>query len=444
MKRKALKGLLIVLIVLTFCFFFSGTVKTLTTAKVLFVSVKTGKLKTQITLTGYLTFSETQDITWDNLPAGISMRVTEILIAKGQEVKTGDPLFQIEITGLSEAVKAQEAVYQEAEKGLLALENQYANLRLTRADQNWIDAYDALYAARQNSHEAHVALEAAARSANIQLIDGKLPSDISDEALLSLQAAAVLADQAEGKAQTAMDRAAYAGISDDAYQYTMQKRAYEETKSEAHQILVSLRAISDTTHVIAAPHDGYILDIRVEKGMQWDGKSAAMIISGENAECLFRADVSNVTRTIRIGSTATMPGRGGSQVKGSVAALGYDETGHPCVEIAVAREKLASMGTARRLMDEGISISMNFVSDTSAMLLPASAVRGSETNRFVYAAVESQNAFGQSTFVIEKQSVTILEEADDTAAVSDLPGDIRVVYMEDRAIAEGMEVMPYD
>lgn len=222
MKRKALKGLLIVLIVLTFCFFFSGTVKTLTTAKVLFASVKTGKLKTQVMLTGYLAFSETQDITWDNLPAGISMRVTEILIAKGQEVKTGDPLFQIEITGLSEAVKAQEAVYQEAvyqeaEKGLLALENQYANLRLTRADQNWIDAYDALYTARQNSHEAHVALEAAARSANIQLIDGKLPSDISDEALLFLQAAAVLADQAEGKAQTAMDRAAYAGISDDAY-----------------------------------------------------------------------------------------------------------------------------------------------------------------------------------------------------------------------------------
>jgi len=46
--------------------------------------------------------------------------------------------------------------------------------------------------------------------------------------------------------------------------------------------------------------------------------------------------------------------------------------------------------------------------------------------------------------MIEKQGVTMLEEADDTVAVSDLPGDIRVVYMEDRAIAEGMEVMPYD
>lgn len=444
MKRKAIKGLLIVLIVLTFCFFFSGTVKTLTTAKVLFASVKTGKLKTQITLTGYLTFSETQDITWENLPAGVSMRVTEILTAKGQEVKKGDPLFQIEFTGLSDAVKAQEKVYQEAEKSLLALEKQYATLRLTRKDQNWIDAYDALYTARQNSHEAHVALEAAASSANIQLIDGKLPSDISDEELLSLQAAATLADQAEGKAQTAMDRVAHVGISEDAYQYTMQKRAYEETRSEAHQILVSLRAISDTTPVIEAPHDGYILDICVGKGMQWDGNNAAMIVSGENAECLFRADVGNITHTIRIGSTATMPGRGGTQVKGSVAALGYDEGGHPCVEISVTRENLASMGTIRRLMDEGISISMNFVSDTSAMLLPASAVRGSETNRFVFAAVESQNAFGQSTFVIEKQSVTILDEADDMVAVTDLPGDIRVVYMEDRTIAEGMEVMAYD
>ena len=185
MKRKALKGLLIVLLVLILCYFFSGTIKTLTTAKVQLAAVQRGKLRDQITLTGYLAFSHTEGIAIDNPPSGISLTVTI-----GSFVAAGDLLFETKISGIADSIREQEKIYQEAEKSLLALERQYANLRITRTDQAWIDAYDALFTAKQNSHDAHVALEVAAKKQGIALWDGRIPDGTEDAALLSAQSAA--------------------------------------------------------------------------------------------------------------------------------------------------------------------------------------------------------------------------------------------------------------
>ena len=44
MKKFALRGLLILAIVVALCMFFSGTVRTLTTPKVRFAQAKNGKL----------------------------------------------------------------------------------------------------------------------------------------------------------------------------------------------------------------------------------------------------------------------------------------------------------------------------------------------------------------------------------------------------------------
>ena len=87
---------------------------------------------------------------------------------------------------------------------------------------------------------------------------------------------------------------------------------------------------------------------------------------------------------------------------------------------------------------------MSIVSDAKGVLLPAGAIRGSKENQYVYMAVESQNAFGQSTFVVEKQNVTVQDETAEMVIISDLSDDYLVIYMEDRAINEGTEVMEYE
>ena len=87
---------------------------------------------------------------------------------------------------------------------------------------------------------------------------------------------------------------------------------------------------------------------------------------------------------------------------------------------------------------------MSIVSDAKGVLLPTGTIRGTRDNQYIYVAVESQNAFGQSTFIVEKQNVNVLDETTEMVIVSDLSDDYQVVYMEDRAISEGSEVMEYE
>ena len=159
---------------------------------------------------------------------------------------------------------------------------------------------------------------------------------------------------------------------------------------------------------------------------------------------MFRADTSNIARNISIDTSATIEGRSGKQIKGRVVAIGYSETGTPYLDIIVSRDDLALIGTANVLLTSGASVSMSIVSDAKGVLLPTGTIRGTRDNQYIYVAVESQNAFGQSTFVVEKQNVTVLDETTEMVIVSDLSDDYQVVYMEDRAISEGSEVMEYE
>ena len=444
MKKKAFKGLLILLIILAVCFFFSGTIKTLTTAKGSFVSPKRGKLKEQISLTGILTFSEKEDIVLNNPPAGISYSITKVRVTKGSYVNTGDILFETETTGIDDAIQAQEAIYLDAEKELLALERKYANLRLTRPEQTWVDTYDALLLAKSDSHKAHLDLEETAARLHVDLTEGRIPEGITEDELISAQNAADQADQALNQAQATMNRANRTGISEDSYQYTMQKRKLESTMNQANETIVSLRTVRSVSQIIQAPHDGYVLDVYIKKGDLWDGQTVAIVLSGEKPDCFFRADTSNITRNISIGTSATIEGQSGKQVKGHVAAIGYSETGSPYIDILVSQDDLVLIGAANRMMTSGVSVSMSIVSDAKGVLLPAGAIRGSKENQYVYMAVESQNAFGQSTFVVEKQNVTVQDETAEMVIISDLSDDYLVIYMEDRAINEGTEVMEYE
>ena len=57
MKKFALRGLLILAIVVALCMFFSGTVRTLTTPKVRFAQAKNGKFEQEIELKGKVVFA---------------------------------------------------------------------------------------------------------------------------------------------------------------------------------------------------------------------------------------------------------------------------------------------------------------------------------------------------------------------------------------------------
>lgn len=444
MRKIALKGLIFLCAVLLLCFFFSGTIRTLTTAKVMIVTPQQGKLKEQITLTGYLMFSESESIRIPDVPDGVTFPIKKVNVARGSKVYAGDVLFEMEISNLNTVIAQHQAMYQDAQERLLALERQYANLRLSRTDQDWLNAYDGLLLAQTDSYEAHLTLDVLAQKGGVVLVDGRLPADITDEAILAAQSKADQADAALERAQSTMDKAARAGIAEDAYQYTMQRRDLEAEINQAYQSLVALCSLQEGGGLVTADHDGYVLDVLIAEGETWNGSTPAVTMSAENAECFLRADLPENTRSISVDTQVTLTGLDSAQLKTRISSVGYDTNGEPIIDASLKTSDIATLGTAYGLLNNGIRMTINYVASSSSVLIPVSAVRGYGTERYVYSVAENRNAFGQTIYIIERKAVTVLDETSEYVSVSSASNVGRIAYMEDRSMSEGSEVIPYD
>lgn len=428
MKTKVLKGFAALLALWIVCFFFSGTIRTLTTAKVMLVTPRQRRLTENISLTGMLHFSETEDITLA-LPDGTALTVTKVHVIPGMAVKAGDVLFETSFSGVEVLIAVQEQLYSSAQEEWLALKRQHATLRMQRTDENWLAAYDALVAAYDKLHDAEITLSVATG----------LQGDTSEA-----QAVYDAAQQEVTEALALMDKADRLGITEEAYSYTMTRRELEAQMEAATAEIIRLQTLEQSTRQIVATHDGYVVDVNITVGQSWDGVPPAITLSAEGSDMLLIADTSGTSRSISAGASVTVSGRFGTSVKTTVTDAGYDSRGNPVVTVSLSAKDVATLDTVSCLMRQGASMQIGYTSAQTSYLLPASAVRGSGSSRSVYVVKESQNAFGQTILTIEEHKVTVLDEAGDTVSVSGIYDNVQVAYMEDRAIAPGSEVMPYE
>lgn len=427
MKTKALKGFAALLALLVVCFFFSGTVRTLTTAKVMLTYPQQGRLKETLNLTGTLRFSATEDVTV-SLREGAALTISRVNVAPGMAVSAGDVLFETVFTGVDTLSAVQEDNYAAAQSELLSLERQNSQLRVQRTDESWLAAYDALVDAYNAQHDAEVALNVAT---NLQT------------GVEEAQAAYDEALQAVASAEKAMEKLDRIGIAEDVYAYTMEKRDIQARMDEATANIVSLRTLEQSTRQITAPHDGYVVAVNLSAGESWDGQ-AALTLSAEGAEMLLRADASDLSRNISEGANVTVSGRFGASVKTTVTKTGFDSHGEPYAEVGLSAKEATSLDTVAHLMSQGASMQITYTAAQASYLLPAAALRGSEGNYSVYTVTESQNAFGQTVLTVAEQKVTLLDEGGSMVSIDGIYDNVQVAYMEDRAISPGSEVMAYE
>lgn len=427
MKTKALKGFAALLALLVVCFFFSGTVRTLTTAKVMLTYPQQGRLKETLNLTGTLRFSATEDVTV-SLPEGAALTITQVNVAPGMAVSAGDVLFETVFTGVDALIAAQEDIYAAAQTELLSLERQNSQLRVQRTDESWLAAYDALVDAYNAQHDAEVALTVAT---NLQT------------GVEEAQSAYDEAAQAVASAEKAMEKLDRIGIAEEVYAYTMEKRDIQARMDEATANIVSLRTLEQSTRQITAPHDAYVVAVNLSAGESWDGQ-AALTLSADGAEMLLRADASDLNRSISEGANVTVSGRFGTSVKTTVTKTGYDSHGEPYAEVGLSAKEATSLDTIAHLMSQGASMQITYTAAQASYLLPAAALRGSEGNYSVYTVTKSQNAFGQTVLTVAEQKVTLLDEGGSMVSIDGLYDNVQVAYMEDRAISPGSEVMAYE
>lgn len=442
MKKMAIKGLVALAAVVALCMFFSGTIKTISTAKVRLVTAKQGKLEEEIKLSGNLTFPQTEEVKLA-LASDQSVTIKRVRVAKGRKVAAGDVLFEAEVSGYDKEMESLRSDYEAAQKELMELERKNGDVRLKRTEEIWVEAYDALAQSKDDLMNAQTQLEVAAKLAGVTLTDGRLPEKEQDETLLEAQKAVDKAQAAQDEAQKKFNSANRLGISENVISYITQSRTLNEKLTAAQEKITALDVLARQAKQVTAPHDGYIVEINVKAGDSYDGRTAAIVISAEDGDAVLRADTSKIEKKIDKGTQVTVKRDNDKTLSKKVTDSGVDEEGKRYIDVKLTDKDIGNLGGGAVLFSAAVDMTASYRATTSTTLLPASAVRGSGDSRYVYVVNEESNALGQRVLKVKKQDVKVLSEVGSTVSIQDDLSRQRVAYMEDRTISDGSEVMVY-
>ena len=442
MKKMAIKGLVTLAAVVALCMFFSGTIKTISTAKVKLVTAKQGKLEEEIKLSGNLTFPETEDVKLA-LASDQSVTIKRVRVAKGRRVAAGDVLFEAEVSGYDKEMESLRGEYDAAQKELMELERKNGDVRLKRTEEIWVEAYDALAKSKEDRMTAQTQLEVAAKLAGVTLSGGRLPLGETDETLTAAQKAVDAAQAAQDEAQKKFNSANRLGISENVINYITQSRQLNEKLATTQEKITALDVLAQQARQVTAPHDGYIVEINVKAGDSYDGKTAALVISSESGDAVLRADTSKIEKKIDKGTQVTVKRDSDKTLTKKVTDSGVNEEGKRYIDVKLTDKDITNLGGGAALFSAAVEMTASYRASSSTTLLPASAVRGSGDSRYVYIVSEESNALGQRVLKVKKQDVKVLSEVGSTVSIQDDLSRQRVAYMEDRAISDGSEVMVY-
>lgn len=409
MRRMAGKGLAAIITVLLLCIFFSGTVKTLVTPKVKLVGVTTGRLRDTIPGIGKLLFSQTKEI---SPAADAALTVDHVYVIPGQPVKRGDALFSVSATDYDEHILTLTAEHRQIREQQLKHE---ANaVKLSRSDEKWFQAY-------------------------LQLLDAQ-------DALLTAQldGAKDLAafQQNVHSAQQAFDEACRIGVSDAGYAWQMEELRLQHQLDALTAQLASLQQAAGIG-TIHAPYDGYVVEVNIRTGDPYDAHQPALVISGKSTAYLLRVDVSESERPVTTGMSATIKTPFSETIRSEVVATGVDPQGAAYADISIEETHIFSLQGAAALMTSGVPVSIQYTADVSTAQLPISAIRTDGNGTYVYTVATDENIFGSQVLRLTRQPVTVLDASDDMASIDSIPINAQIATMENRALAEGMEVIAY-
>ena len=90
LKRFALRGLIILAVVVALCMFFARTVQTITTPKVRLLSPTKGRLEQEIKLTAQVYFPETEEVLLEEAKKS-AVTVAKVYVKPGHYVQEGTP-----------------------------------------------------------------------------------------------------------------------------------------------------------------------------------------------------------------------------------------------------------------------------------------------------------------------------------------------------------------
>ena len=443
MKKVAVRAMIALAAVVALSLFFSGTIRTLTTPKVRFLTPRQGKFEQVSELNGKVYFPDEEEITLD-LAEGTTLTLNSLWVQPGDAVKKGDPLFSATIVDLTKTMMSLEEEYNNAKNTLRTQERKNGEIRLNRNEQAWLNAYYAAVEADAVQRDKRVDLLSRLEEEGLELSpDGSLPEKASETLLTAwdtYQAATKASEEAE-KNLSALSRFA---ISESVWDDLTSREEQREKMQNAEEQMTQLTVLSRLASGYPAPHDGYISAISVDKGASLDASTVIMKITPAKSQPVLRADITDIKQTVAKGAAVEVVQDQWSTYSTKVASVGVTSENAKYANITITDDILQAYSSLRNLAKNDVKLRLTSRAQESTCLIPATAVRGSGNDRYVYVAVKQSSTFGGTQIIVQKSAVTVLAESDTIVSVAEDFSYSQIIYQEDRTLSEGDSVMAYE
>ncbi|MBP3452921.1 MAG: hypothetical protein J6M20_04315 [Clostridia bacterium] len=435
-RSIAIKGMLILLCIVLVCLFFSGTIKTIVTPKVQFVTVKTGKLTHHYQFTGKVTYPGAEDFSYTVSQPVI---ISQTSVRPGDKVKAGDTLFSMRFSNQEAMASQLEVVYQNALIAQMEFELTYADYHPDPRATEYMSAYSTLQMATIYEGEARLAMERVLPAGVIVPEEG-YPEGADETATKAIDAWRS-AYTYKASAKSSFDRvSADYVLTESDRQYLVREQETLNTITSTGAALNAFYAERDAMSAVCAPRDGYIAAVNVRTGSSYDGSMPLYSLTDAESMPVIEIGIDEMDRIIPDGTTVMIMTQWGD-FKSEVLVTGVNDKGDEYAHIAIP-DDLAQMGVSiNRFSAENFTVSLALQTDTAHSLVPVSAIHGTGDDRYVYVVEENSSALGGTEMSVTKLSVTVIDEADGMAAVKERLTRVQLAYMEDRPLSDGATVM---
>ena len=465
-KRKALKGLLILVCVLLASMYFAQTVQTITTAKVQKVSATRGKLEDRIDVKGEVRFSNSEPFTLDDARS-MKLTVNQVLAQRGGLIMSGEPLFTAILPDYESKMEQLRADYKEKVRARAqkvadnirmmqtSEQNEYHNAMLKATDEYWDKLFKARAAALAAGHE--------------------LPDDIGQWDIPGAEDIGNSAPQADGTEETeddklantmraAMREAHEAALArDEATErlkrlYVDRKTVYEpvfeyikdidKKSEELYRLIDDMTALERqklALEAVRAPREGWLTEFDLKQGDTYDGSKPAYSLSAPGEQPVMRCDITDVpkVKAISKGMKASVEG---SERELSVSDVLVMADGKKYALIDLDETTVAELGGLSRLMRQPLNVKIIYKAQRTTTLIPLSALNEGQGENAYFVYVISQNYGGLlsgSTMTVEEMKVTLIDKSARMAAIEEDIAHREIADRADRPLSNGQAVMEY-
>lgn len=450
LKKFALRGMIVLAAVIALCVLFSGTFRTLTTPKVSMEHAKNGKLESSTVLMGKVVFPEEEEMNIQ-VPEDLSLTVQRLYVTPGQRISKGEKMIAAEVTEGNKKLLELQEKYVKVRDTLDNWDRKHGDIRLTRNEEAWMDAYTAARAAEDQELELRHALMANLGLSNSNDLNEttvkkavKNLKKKAGQAILEQYNNWLTAKSAMTEAQKKLKSLDRYAVEDSVWTTLQEKNSTIKEKTEIEDKMMAIRQLQKQAAEIAAPHDGYVIEVKVQKDAQLpSGDAQLFLISPEDKGPVLRAELTDKRKTVQKGAVVSVPIDDWMRVETKVIDTGLTKTGSPYVDVKMPDDLLYRVSN---LFNDGQEIKMKMTvrAKQSSTLIPVAAVRGSGETRFVYVGVPQQSLFGDTTYKVEKVEFRV--DGENEKYVSTDSSDLvyssnPILYLEDREIQEKSIVM---